>query len=93
MDAPLGTRAVPMAPDCKASSTSTVGLPLESRISLALTLDTKKEFVMRFPHPLTFRFKPSGEDYRRNFLDGCHSEQYKFAWSTNWRDQEIPVLL
>ena len=35
VDAPLGTMALPYAPDSVVTSTSTVGFPLESRTSLA----------------------------------------------------------
>src|SRR5574344_867863 len=38
VDAPEGTDALPNAPDSKYTSTSTVGLPLESRISLPIIL-------------------------------------------------------
>jgi hypothetical protein len=37
VEAPEGTAALPSAPQAKTTSTSTVGLPLESSISLALT--------------------------------------------------------
>jgi hypothetical protein len=37
VDAPEGTAALPKLPSLKPTSTSTVGLPLESRISRAAT--------------------------------------------------------
>ena len=36
VEAPEGTAALPIVPDSKITSTSTVGLPLESNISLAI---------------------------------------------------------
>ena len=35
VEAPLGTEATPIIPDSRVTSTSTVGFPLESNISLA----------------------------------------------------------
>jgi hypothetical protein len=54
VDAPLGTEAIPIAPPSSDTCTLTVGLPLESKISNALTDDI---FLLIAIHPiLSLRF-------------------------------------
>ncbi len=51
VDAPDGTAARPSAPDSRVTSTSTVGLPRESRISRAWTRVIADELIARPPSP------------------------------------------
>ena len=55
VDAPDGTSALPQEPSSRLTSTSTVGLPLESRTSLALMLamlltERRLAFLVRLLH-------------------------------------------
>ena len=55
MLAPDGTAARPKEPSSKVTSTSTVGLPRESRISLALTSTIVVNIKFPFSSPCEFR--------------------------------------
>src|SRR5215831_6020472 len=72
VDAPEGTAARPIAPPARITSTSTVGLPRESRISRARMLEIV--FIVRFQV-----HKTRGED--RGMSDTCRvtSERSELA--------------
>ena len=66
VDAPLGAVPLPTVPSTKVTSASTVGLPLESKISRPTTFSISKKFIVTLSP-----FPQNNSTPRKNFIQFC----------------------